>query len=83
MSEAYDDGYQDITGVDIVEEVLETMRLRNGESMAELMMITYGTSFSRVFCWWIYTCPHIFIYTYNYNGRIPSCFVKCFDRPLS
>ncbi|CAK9030248.1 eEF1A lysine and N-terminal methyltransferase (eEF1A-KNMT) (Methyltransferase-like protein 13) [Includes: eEF1A lysine methyltransferase [Durusdinium trenchii] len=29
MSEAYDDGYQDITGVDIVEEVLETMRQKN------------------------------------------------------
>lgn len=65
MSEAYDDGYQDITGVDIVEEVLETMRLRNGESMAELMMITYGTSFSRVFCCrWvdIYMPAYFYIY---------------------
>ena len=26
MTEAYDDGYHDITGVDIVEPVLETMR---------------------------------------------------------
>eukprot|EP00434_Breviolum_minutum_P031388 symbB.v1.2.027758.t1/scaffold2735.1/size73862/6 len=29
MSDAYDDGYCDITGVDIVEAVLETMRQRN------------------------------------------------------
>ncbi|CAL1151990.1 unnamed protein product [Cladocopium goreaui] len=29
MTEAYDDGYHDITGVDIVEPVLETMRQRN------------------------------------------------------
>ncbi len=26
MSDAYDDGYYDVTGVDIVEAVLETMR---------------------------------------------------------
>ena len=26
MTEAYDDGYHDITGVDIVEPVLQTMR---------------------------------------------------------
>ena len=31
MTEAYDDGYHDITGVDIVEPVLETMRRRNSQ----------------------------------------------------
>lgn len=30
MSDAYDDGYCDITGVDIVEAVLETMRPQGG-----------------------------------------------------
>ena len=29
MTEAYDDGYEDITGVDIVPEVLDTMRQLN------------------------------------------------------
>ena len=33
MSDAYDDGYYDVTGVDIVEAVLETMR-RQGSALA-------------------------------------------------
>lgn len=35
MTEAYDDGYHDITGVDIVEPVLETMRWEPWEPWAE------------------------------------------------
>lgn len=35
MTEAYDDGYHDITGVDIVEPVLETMRRELWEPWAE------------------------------------------------